>query len=165
MRKKVRGNLDIANATLIFKNFSGQPGKFNDAGDRNFCVILPEDIAEAMANDGWTVRWLRPKEEGDQPVPYLQVKLKFNNPNPNLEPEVYLITSRGKTLLDAESVGVLDFAEMQLVDLIVRPYNWEVGANSGVGAYCSSLYVTIAESPLELKYQDVPITSARDLGQ
>jgi hypothetical protein len=48
---------------LIFRNFKGEEGQYNREGVRNFGVILPAEIAEAMLNDGWNVKYLKPSEE------------------------------------------------------------------------------------------------------
>jgi hypothetical protein len=71
-------------------------------------------------------------------------------------PRIVLITSRGKTNLDESMVSLLDWADIENVDMIVRPYNWDVNGKTGIKAYVKSLYVTIREDELELKYLDVP---------
>jgi hypothetical protein len=54
--------------------------------------------------------------------------------------------------LDENSIETLDWAEIEKADLIVTPYAWTVGAKSGIKAYLKSLYVTVVEDELELKY-------------
>ena len=56
---------------------------YNNEGDRNFSVIIPnEEIAEALKNDlneygvGWNVKIRAPKEEGEMPLMHLKVKVK-----------------------------------------------------------------------------------------
>lgn len=137
---------------LIFRNFAGKEGQYNREGDRNFAVLLDSDVAEAMAKDGWNVKWLKAREEGDEEQPYLTVSVNFKGGRP---PMIYMITSRGRTVLGEDEVGLLDWAEFKNVDLIVNPYEWVVNGKSGVKAYLKSLYVTIEEDPLELKYSGV----------
>ena len=137
---------------ILFRNFSGEEGRFNAPGDRNFNVLLTDDEATAMLADGWNVKYLQPREEGDQPQPRLEVSVKFGK-HP---PRVILITSRGKTPLDESMVSILDWADILTVDMIVRPYEWEVNGRSGIKAYLKSIYITIREDELERKYLDVP---------
>ncbi len=42
----------VEDARLIFRNFAGKEGQYNREGDRNFAVILPDDVAEQMEKDG-----------------------------------------------------------------------------------------------------------------
>ena len=57
-------------------------------------------------------------------------------------------------------VETLDWVDILNVDLIVRPYEWTVNGKSGVKAYLQSIYVTIEEDPLEIKYSEMePIVS------
>lgn len=142
----------IENARIMFKNFSGRGGPMNREGDRNYCIVLEDDIAEAMKADGWNVRTLDPKEEGDKPLHYIQASIRFGE----YPPRVVMITSRGKTDLTEATVNLLDMSVIKNVDVIVRPYEWTVSGKSGVKAYTKSLYVTIEEDELELKYLNVP---------
>lgn len=151
-QQKVTQNITIEGARIIFRNFSGKEGKYNAPGNRNFCVLLDENLADDLSRDGWNVRYLRPREEDDEPQAYMQVKVAFGN----IPPTVVLITSRGKTRLNEDSIDILDWAEIRNVDLIIRPYNYDVSGHTGVKAYLKSIYVTISEDELENKYMDVP---------
>lgn len=138
---------------IIFRNFSGKEGQYNREGDRNFAVLLDEKVATAMSEDGWNVKWLKPRDEEEEQSPqaYLPVSVNFKG----RPPRIVLITSRGRTNIDEDSVEMLDWADIINVDLIVRPYEWTVNAKSGIKAYLQSLYVTIEEDALEQKYSEL----------
>lgn len=140
--------------SIIFRNFSGKEGQYNREGDRNFAVLLDDTVAEAMAADGWNVKWLKPREDDDEEheQAYLSVSVNFSKGRP---PRVVLVTSRGRTNLSEQDVELLDWADIKNVDLIVRPYEWTVNGKTGIKAYLQSIYVTIEEDPLELKYADL----------
>jgi uncharacterized protein (DUF58 family) len=147
----------LEDCRIRFRNFSGLEGKFNAAGQRNFNVLLEDDVAQAMLADGWNVKWLQPKEEDDQPQAILKVKVKYPGAgSKGRPPNIVLITQRGKTPLDEGMVNILDWADIIHVDLIVRPSEYDVGGRQGISAYVKSLYVTIQEDALEQKYADVP---------
>lgn len=152
--RKTEGNVIIEKAMLPtgFRNFSGKGKQFNAEGNRNFCIFLDDVKAEELKRSGWNVKYLRPREEGDKEQPFLQVSVNYNNK----PPKIILISSRGKTLLNEETVLLLDWAEIEYVDIIITPYNWTVGGKSGVRAYLKSMYVTIYEDDLEKKYINVP---------
>lgn len=152
----VEENIRIEGARIGFRNFSGEEGRFNPKGRRNFCVFLEEDIAKDMENEGWNIKWLQPREEGDEPQAYIQVKVVFGK----IPPKIVVVTSRGKSRLDADTVNILDWAEIENVDLVIRPYNWEVNGNAGVSAYLKTMYVTLREDEFESKYYDVPDSAA-----
>jgi hypothetical protein len=138
---------------IIFRNFSGKEGQYNREGDRNFAVLLDEQVAQTMAEDNWNVKWLRPRSEEEEEAPqaYLPVSVNFKG----RPPRIVLITSRGRTNLDESSIEMLDWADIINVDLIVRPYEWTVNQKSGVKAYLQSIYVTIEEDALEMKYNEL----------
>lgn len=149
----VKNNIVMEGARIGFKNFSGKEGQYNPPGRRNFCVFFDDKkLVDKLIEDGWNVRFLKPREDGDEPQPYLQVTVSYKN----FPPKIVLITSQGKTTLDEEDLGMLDWAEIKNVDLIIRPYNWEVNGKNGVKAYVKSMYITIEEDEFESKYFDVP---------
>lgn len=157
-RKRIP-NIKIEDGKLIFRNFQGKGNDYNKEGDRNFGVLLPDDIAKAAMADGWNVKF-RPAREDGYEQPWLSVKVKFD-PYP---PIINSITSKGKQKITEETVDQLDWAQIQSVDLIIRPYSYPtiVGKNgkvireAGVSAYLKSMYITIQEDDLVRKYADIP---------
>ena len=146
-------NATLNDVQIRFRNFSGNQGQYNALGQRNFCALLPEDTAEAMARDGWNVKYLKPREEGDVPQAYIKIKVNFSGPRP---PKIYMINSRGRVQLGEDMVTILDWADFAKVDLIISPYKYDVNGNQGVTAYLQTIFCTIREDELELRYSDVP---------
>lgn len=142
------GTVTIENARIIFRNFSGKETQFNREGDRNFSVILPPDVAEQMASDGWNVKQLPVREEGEEPTLVLPVAVSYKV----RPPRIVTITSRARTNLGEADIDILDWSSIQSADLIVRPYEWTVNGKSGVKAYLQSLFVVLEEDELERKW-------------
>lgn len=144
----------MRNVRIIFRNFAGKEGQYNREGDRNFGVILPPDIAEAMLADGWNVKYLKPREDEEEEVetPWLSVSVNYEKGKP---PKIMLVTERGRTALDADTVEMLDWADIVNVDLIVRPYAWDVSGRSGIKAYLQTMFVKIEEDELEREYAEL----------
>lgn len=144
-------DITIENARLAFRNFSGKEGRFNPAGRRNVCILLDSDVAERLAEIGWNVKWLEPRDANDDKQAYIQVTISYKN----IPPKIVVITKR-KTILDEDSVHVLDWAEIETADVIIRPYIWEVNGKTGVKAYLKTMYVTLVEDQFEGKYVNIP---------
>lgn len=148
-------DLKIENARVIYRNFSGKEGRFNPAGNRNFCVLIDNDTADSMIRDGWNVKFLKPRDPDDPPQAYLAVAVKFEN----VPPTVYEVTSKSKTKLTEENIGRLDWLEVANWDLRVTPYRWEMNGRTGVKAYLGALYATLVEDDFANKYYDIPETA------
>lgn len=157
------GEITVEGATIIFRNFRGQPSEFNSEGTRSFGLLVDDDLAEDLRADGWNVKTLKPRNEEEEkhPQAWLPVKVKYGK----IPPIAVLITSRGKTRLTEETVGQLDWARIKNVDLMVRPYQYPEmsGRPAGISAYLKSIYVTIQEDALEEKYGNIPEADGEEL--
>jgi hypothetical protein len=139
---------------ITFRNFKGKEGQFNKEGERNFAVLLDDEVANRMAEDEWNVKWLTPREDaddGETKQAILPVALRYDI----FPPRIVMVTSHNRTVLDESEVQFLDDADILNVDVIVRPYRWEVNGKSGIKAYVKTMYVTIEEDPLDAKYAEM----------
>lgn len=149
--RRVESNVTIENARIVFRNFAGEEKQYNAKGDRNFAVILPHDVAERMLEDGWNVKYLKPREDDEVGNPYIHVSVSYKG----RPPKIVMITSKGKTELSEDLVEMLDYVDIKTVDLIIRPYNWgPIKGEYGVKAYLKTMFMTILEDELELKYAE-----------
>jgi len=148
-------NITIFGAKLIFKNFQGKVSSYNKNGEKTVGVLLPDDIAAKAEADGWNVKRLKPREDDPEyRQPYLTVKVNYKF----YPPEIYIVTSRGKTIQTEQSVATLDWANIQNVDIVIRPYHYPSvnGQPAGISAYVKSMVVTLDEDDVLKKYADVP---------
>lgn len=135
-----RGILQIDDARIIHRNFSGAGSKFNREGDRNFSLVIEDqDLANKLIEEGWNVKIKEPRDEGDIPFMYLPVKVKFSDRGPS----VYLKSGPENCVrLTEDMIDCLDDIDILGVDLDIRPYDWDVNGKSGRTAYLQSIYVT-----------------------
>lgn len=157
-KEKTIPKLKIEGAELLFKNFNGQPTQYNPEGKRNFCVLIDLKDAAKLKEDGWNIRFLEGRAEGDEPRPYMQVSVSYDIQPPN----IMLVTKRNKTQLKVDDVGMLDFAEIIKVDLVINPYVWHVNGKTGVKAYLHSMYVTIEEDEFAEKYEHIGFENSEE---
>ena len=149
MREQQDNKISFENAHIMYLNFSGAKTQYNAEGKRNFCVrIDDENLVETLREDGWNVKERPPRDEDDKPMYFLKVNVNYNG----RPPKIWMITEHGRTLLDEDTVGELDSADIVNVDLIVRPYKYDVRGSVGISAYVQVMYVTIEEDEFAAKY-------------
>lgn len=139
LRFAPRGIIEIDEARIIFRNFSGRGDKYNREGDRNFAVVIEtQEMCDALLDAGWNVRVRPSNENEDESFMYLPVKIKFNDRGP----ACYLRTGGNKVRLDEDSICCLDNIDIAAVDLDIRPYDWDINGKTGRTAYLQAIHVT-----------------------
>jgi hypothetical protein len=141
-------NLILEDVVIAFRNFEGKEDTYNRAGDRNFAILLDEKRAAQMERDGWNVKYLKEREEGDGAQPYIQVAVSYKA----RPPKIGLVTSKGLTYLGEEQVETLDWVDIETADVTLNPYEWAVNGKTGVKAYLQTLFVKIEEDYLQQKW-------------
>lgn len=162
VHKRVDGELVLEDVRLIFRNFAGEARTYNEEGKRNFGIALPEEMALELRDIGWKIKDNSAKVargDADEVLYHMPVTVKFGR----RPPKMFLITKslNQRTPLDEDTAMILDVAEFETVDVIIRPFNWDVNGQQGVAAYLKTIFAVLREDELEMKYADVPIENQR----
>ena len=142
----INGNLNVENAAMIYKNFSGKPTFVNPAGGkRTFSLALNKEFAERLSDLGWNVKVKEVKdqlEEGektktvswqdyvttyqtefDHALIYTEIVVNENSEYP---PKIYKISEfngeKTMAIIPPEQWGRLDESELVNVDITIHPY-------------------------------------------
>lgn len=149
---KVYDTFTVKDARIFSRNFSGRDGEFNPTGRRRFCLELDPELGEELLQKGWLVKVKDPLEEGGDPFYFIQVDVSFEH----IPPTVECITGRRRKRMTEATIGELDFANIERIDLKVRPYNWDFKGRQGVKAYLSKMFVKLEDDELDELYADIP---------
>lgn len=142
--------IEDAKIKWAFSHFDGREDTFNQQGDYNFMIILPEDVAEKMAADGWNIKVMDGYEEGDPPEHLLKVKISYKYE----PPKIYLIKGERKLRADESDLADIRRDTCEQIDVIVTPSRWVHGKNTGISAYTKELYAKVKESRFSANYAD-----------
>ena len=151
MEDKKRSNLTIANAEIMYKNFAGrEEGKYNPAGNRNFCLIIPEEYVDQLREDGWNIKQSKQRDPEDAPRYYIPVAVKYGNPRYPVRITVETANEGKKKVFAESEIGVLDWAEIVRIDkVVVRPRVWDDNGTEKIKAYLRSMKVVIDDEDYE----------------
>lgn len=148
--------ITLEDTSLILKNFEGRATEYNQEGNRNFGVLLTPEQAEAAEADGWRVRYLKPRDEDGEPQPWIKCNVAWRRRNGapvRFPPRIVLITEQGKRSVEEDTAKILDWADIEKVDITMNPYQNSEGIANG---YLRTLYVTLRPDNFEAKYYDIP---------
>lgn len=146
-----RETVTIEDARIVYKNFAGAKSQFNAAGKREFSVILDEVTAEGMLADGYNVKRMKAREEGDPETPFITIEVSYKV----RPPRVFMKSSTARTPLTEATVEMLDWADIASVDVVITPYDWELNGKTGRKAYLKTLWAMIEEDDLDRKHGGV----------
>jgi len=134
---------------IAFRNFEGREDVYNRKGDRNFAIIFENpEVAQNLVDQGFNIKYLKPREEGDEPTPYLPVAVSYKV----RPPKIALVTSKSLTYVNESEVELLDWVDIETADVSINPSQWAVIGKSGTKAYLNSMYIKIIEDYLDQKW-------------
>lgn len=142
----INGNLNVENAAMIYKNFSGNPTRVNPAGGkRTFSLALSREYAEKLDNMGWNVKVKEVRDqivedertrtvgwadyvanyqtEFDHALIYTEIVVNENSEYP---PKIYKVSEfngeKTMALVPPQEWHRLDKSELMNVDVSIHPY-------------------------------------------
>lgn len=135
-----------------FSHFDGREAMFNEEGDHNFIIRIPEQRALRMQEAGWNVKQKEGREEGDPLEWHLKVKIGTKRGMP----KIFFV--KGKRIIrveDARELADIRFSVVTNLDLIVQPSRWINGNRQGISAYVKEMYVEMNVSKFDEKYAEL----------
>lgn len=160
MKDQKPQNLIVKNAQLMggpYKNFSGQASAKTPNGARSFCIILDEETAAALIEEGWNVKTTNPTNDRYEPTLYLKVHVSYAYGEPDIEVFDSEARSNG-TFFNEKMIGKLDKARIKTVDVNISPsskkYDHPDGSAPTYAAYLESMNVIIDKDPIAAMRDD-----------
>lgn len=171
-----RNLLEIRNARIMFRNFSGLEKKamvngtmrtVNEEGDRNFNIVLnaeestvkwngepvtsTEELIDILQRNYFQISVRPAKEEGDLPQYRMKVSLNYEG---SIRPRLYMISAGNPTLLDEETVTDLDISDICKADVVINSGKMFINnkGEEAVKAWCNEGYFTVLRSDLASEY-------------
>lgn len=138
-----------------WRNFKGQATQFNAAGNRSFNVAINDiSLVQTLRERGFNVKEYVSKDNPDnEPLRYLQIKLKFNAYGPDVVQ--YVQGNSTGIKLDEDTIGELDDAEIVDCAIKIRPYDWTMKTgNKGTTAYLSELLVQVSPNRFAERFEN-----------
>lgn len=143
--------LYMENVRIIFKNFSGKEGPYNEEGVRSFNAIIEDpDLANRLMEDGWNVKPLK----NDDPTAEQEWTLPVAVSYKKIPPLVEMLMGDRKVSLTEDNVGELDYHRILSADVFIAPsvYTSRITGRDQVKAYLRSMAVNVELDPIAAKY-------------
>ena len=183
----INGDLNVENAAIVYKNFAGDPTRVNPAGGkRTFALVLNEEYAVRLVNQGWNVKVKEIKdqfEEGDKSltVSYFDYDRNYReqfdnamiyteivvNENATYPPRIYKVTELdgNKSMIEVPPAQYyrLDKEELFSIDIVIHPYQHgrSIANPDAKKGYLKSMYaMAMPVNDFGGKYAGIPIVKS-----
>lgn len=158
MKERVN-SIILEDTRLMFRNFRGLASRYNAAGYRSFCAVVPDNMVSELKRIGWNIKVLRARNEDENDVYFIKVRVRYSA----YPPKIVLVSGDTRIELAEADVDVLDWGVVESADLVVSGHVWSMNGSSGVSAYLRTLYATVRDTqdPFEEKYRDLKSDSER----
>jgi hypothetical protein len=155
---KPNGGLQIDHARITHKNFEGRESDYNEAGKRNFSLIIAggtiddgisvrevdrDEMAEILQSqvneygDGWNIKIKPARTPEEEPFVYLPVKITTKRS----VPPVFINSAGNVVRLEEDALKNIDYISIRHVNLDIRPYDDQMRGRSFRVAYLDSMEV------------------------
>ncbi len=143
----------IENTKFIFEtNFSGDPRRDKYGSDRRCCnIIIPDQLAEELIDEGFNVRWTDPKDGEYEKAYFIRAVVNYDSKYP---PRIYLVSGENPPeLLNSESVCIIDNMYIKNVNVILSKYYND--KNDKWSFYVRTMYVEqeLDSDPFAARYR------------
>lgn len=120
------------------RNFSGQEGRYNSKGSRNFVLAIDPDFAQVLVQKGFRVNVNTYTPKTDEPPEtryFIKVNVRLDPPGNIQPPIVELLNQTSRNVLwppengdrnaDGSAVGTLDYAELDHMRVSISKHRCE----------------------------------------
>ena len=154
MNKKITIR-DARIAPYKFRNFEGRETEYNRKGDRNFVIFLDSPLAQQLEADGAPVSWKPDKYNEGEMRAQMKVHVKYRDRKGNqlIPPKVVLVTRKGQSQLDEDTIGMLDSADIEKCDIILNQYANGASMGPENSVALKTMYVTLSEDEFADEYR------------
>jgi len=162
MARTMRKKLEIENANIFWRDFTGRKSKFeshiptfgvslNDPESTYYYggqQVSAEELVKELEKDKWKVTNKPPREEGDDPLCGLYVTVAFGKAK---DPDIKKYTRHGSVVVTADTAGTIDADEIEAVDVVINPYRPDGAKHTS--AYLDSMYLRVPDERFRDKWE------------
>lgn len=156
-RQQQRETITFRKTQIIYRNFTGKPGPYNEEGERSFSILLDEDLAQELLSRGMNVKPIKKRDEDEEQMYHLPVTVSYRR----RPPRIYMVTGDGdtiplrKTLLPEDLIHMMDGLELSESQMVIAISNYEIRGTKGKKAYLQSFFGHVLMDELEQEYATV----------